>query len=160
MAVVATGQCLPQAPGVGGAAPAQYPGHDAPAGALDGQPEPHFAPPAAHERPHFIQFQGFPLPALGLFWPQARQGRAGHLRFFCQLGHRHARHAGHAHDAALGIALHQQLFHLRITHGPRNGGGRKAGLVATRRALVLGVALAVAVAPDVLTAARGAYMLR
>jgi len=79
---VAVGQGLPEPSGRGGIAPAQHPGHHAPAGPLDGQPEPDFASPTAHKRPHFIQFKHFPLLALRFFRPQARQGRAWLLRFF------------------------------------------------------------------------------
>lgn len=41
-----------------------------------------------------------------------RRGGGGHAAcaFFCQLGHRRARHAGHAHDAALRVAFGQHSF--------------------------------------------------
>ena len=84
---------------------AQHPGHDASAGPLDGQLRPHFSLFAAHKRPHFIQFKCFLVLALGFFWPQARQGWRGLRRFFCQLGHGHARNARGPHDAALRVAL-------------------------------------------------------
>ena len=90
---------------------------------------------------------------------RGKGGRAAYA-FFYQFGHRHARHAGHAHNAALGIALDQQLFHLRVANGPRHRRRHQAGRVATRRALVLGVALTTAIAPNVFTAACGAEVLR
>ena len=62
-------QGLPEPSGRGRVPPAQHPGHDAPTGPLDGQPKPHFAPPLAHKRPHFIQLQRFPLLFLRLFGP-------------------------------------------------------------------------------------------
>ena len=82
MPLVATGQGLPQAPGCGRVAAAGHPGHDASAGALNGQPQPHFALFAGHKGPHLVEFKGLPFPALGLFRPQAGQGRAGGQRFF------------------------------------------------------------------------------
>ena len=80
--VVATRQCGPQAPQGGRAPRAQHPGRDAPAGALDGQPQPDFAPLAAHERPHFVQFKVFPLPPLRPLRQATGQGRSRPQRFF------------------------------------------------------------------------------
>ena len=82
MPAVALGQGSPEAAGGGRIAPAQHPRHDASAGAFDGQPQPDLAPSAAHERPHFVQFKRFPTLLLRFFRPQARQCRAGLLRFF------------------------------------------------------------------------------
>ena len=91
-----------------------------------------------------------------------RRGRGGRAAnaFFYQLGHRHARNAAHAHDAALGVALDQELFNLGVAQGPPRRRWHEAGLVATRRAVVLGVALATTIAPDMFTAAGGAEVLR
>ena len=69
LAAVAFGQGLPQVPGRGRVALAQHPSHDAPAGALDGQPKPDLAPLAADKRPHLVQLKRLPAPALGLFRP-------------------------------------------------------------------------------------------
>ena len=91
-----------------------------------------------------------------------RRGKGGEACwafFCCQFGHRHARDVGGPHDAALGIAFNQQLFHLRATGGPFGGRRPQVGLMATCFALVLGVALAAAVAPKPVTAAGGAQML-
>ena len=74
-------------------------------------------------------------------------GRNGELAsaFFCQLGHRHARDAGGAHDAALRVTLKPELFDLRILRRFARGGGLKHRLMAATRAPILGFALAVAV---------------
>ena len=82
MTAVARGQGGPEAAGRGRIAPAQHPRHDASTGAFDGQPEPYFVPPAAHKRPHLVQFKRLPVFLLRFFRPQARQYRAGLLRFF------------------------------------------------------------------------------
>ena len=74
VAVVAAGQRLPE-PRKRCGAPAQHPGHDAPAGALNGQPKPHLALLATHKRPHFIAFRRFPALALRFFRPQPGQRR-------------------------------------------------------------------------------------
>lgn len=47
--MIAFEQGLPEAAGYGRIAPAQHPGHDVPAGALDGQPEPDRGPFAPNE---------------------------------------------------------------------------------------------------------------
>ena len=69
--VVAAGQRLSEPRKRCGASAAQHPSHDAPAGALNGQPAPHLALLATHKRPHFIEFQGFPPLALRFFRPQS-----------------------------------------------------------------------------------------
>ena len=68
---VALGQGGPETAGRSRVAPAQHPGHDAPTGTLDGQPEPDFALFVAHKGPHLIEFERLPLLALDLFRPQA-----------------------------------------------------------------------------------------
>ena len=76
------GQLLPQAPGRGLAAVVEYPGHDAPAFALDGQPAPYFVLPGTHKRSSLVQFQRRPpffSPLLGL---QARPAGSGRQGFF------------------------------------------------------------------------------
>ena len=75
-------QGLLQPHGGGGAALAQHPGHDAPAGPFHGQPAPHFTRLAAHERPHFVEFEHFPRLFLRLFAASARQTGRARLRFF------------------------------------------------------------------------------
>ena len=76
------GQLLPQAPGRGPAAVAEYPGHDAAAFALDGQPEPYFVLPGAHKRPHLVQFQRRPPFFSSLLGLQARPAGSGYQGFF------------------------------------------------------------------------------
>ena len=82
VAAVAPRQGLPQALGRGRVPAAGDPGHDAPAGALDGQPPPDFTASAPHKGPQLIEFEGLPRPLLGFFRPQAGRGRRGLLRFF------------------------------------------------------------------------------
>lgn len=159
VAAVAVGQVLPEAAGRGRIAPAQDPSHDAPTGLFHGQPKSNLAPFAAHKRPHLIEFKRFPPPALRFFWPQPGQRRAGLLRIFCQFGHRHARHAGYVHDAALRVALGQELFYLRVAGRPFGGGRRKPGLVAASFALVTGVPAAMPVALNLFAVAASAKML-
>jgi len=155
-AVVASGQGLPQAAGRGGIAPAQPPSHDAPASTLDSQPEPAFTSSGAHKQPHFLEIETFPLLLLRLLRPSAGQGGARRLRFFCPLGHRPTRHARHAHDAPLRVALGQQPVHLGIAGRAFERCRHKAGLGATGFILIVGMPAAVPVAPNVFTAAASA----
>ena len=111
------------------------------------------------KRPHFVQFKRLPPLALRTFRPSARQRGAGQLRFFCQSGHHHARHARRAHDAALRAALGQQLFHLGAASGPLGRRGHKPGPMPAGLALVAGMPAAMPVAPNLLAAAFGAGML-
>lgn len=76
------GQLLPQAPGRGPAAVAEYPGHNAPAFAFDGQPAPHVVLPGAHKRLHFVQFQRRPPFFSPLLRPQAQPTGSGRQGFF------------------------------------------------------------------------------
>jgi hypothetical protein len=57
------------------------------------------------------------------------------------------------------MALFQQLIHLRILGGFGHGRGLEASLVAARFALVAGVPLAMAIAPNLVAASFGAKML-
>ena len=57
----------------------------------------------------------------------------------------------HAHNAALEVALNNQLADLYVACCHRH----EAGLVAAHRKLILGVALTTASAPDMVTAASG-----
>ena len=82
VAAVTPGQCPPAPRQRRGPPTTQHPGHDAPAGPFDGQPAPDLASPAAHERPHFIEFQRLPALFLRPFRPQARPRRGRLLRFF------------------------------------------------------------------------------
>ena len=84
------------------------------------------------------------------------QGGPADCAVFYRFGHPHVRHASHAHNAAVRVSLDHQLFDLRVAKGPCHHRQHKAGLVATRRASVVGVALATAIAPDVFTAVSGA----
>ena len=91
-----------------------------------------------------------------------RRGSRGAIaqRFFYPLGNAHARNAGHALDAALRIALAQQLVDLCVLRGLGHGNGYKTRLVAAGFALVAGMALAVPVPLNLVTAAFGAEVLR
>ena len=60
VAAVTPGQSLPQPPGRGRVASARNPGHDAPAGPLDRQPQPDLVPFAAHKGPQLIEFERLP----------------------------------------------------------------------------------------------------
>jgi hypothetical protein len=80
--------------------------------------------------------------------------------FFYPTGNRHPRDACHAGNAALRVALAQQLVHLRILHRFGHGGRREAGLVPAALALVFGMAPSAAIAANVFTAASGAEVLR
>ena len=82
VAAVAAGQRPPEPLQPRGAAAAQHPRHHAPTGALHGQPAPHFALLAPHKRPHFIEFQRLPVPALRFFRSPSGQRRGRLLRFF------------------------------------------------------------------------------
>ncbi|MDJ0367074.1 hypothetical protein QMK33_18140 [Hymenobacter sp. H14-R3] len=88
----------------------------------------------------------------------AKPGLQGRL-FFYPARNGHARNPGCPHDAALRIALFQQLIHLRILGGFGHGRGLEASLVAARFALVAGVPLAMAIAPNLVAATFGAKML-
>lgn len=79
---------------------------------------------------------------------------------FCQFGHGHTRNVRSPHDVALGVALNQQLLHLRVAGGSLGRGRYQAGLVATDFLLVLGVVLAAAIAANLVAVAGGALMLR
>ena len=76
------GQLVPQALRRGPAAVAQHPGHDAPAGPLNGQPEPHFLLPGPHKRPHLVQLQRRPTLSLSFLGPQARRRGRSRQGFF------------------------------------------------------------------------------
>ena len=158
VAVVTAGQGLLQPPGR--VALAQHPGHDAPAGPFDGQPKPDFALFAAHEGPHLLKFKRLPPLALRPFWPQPGQRRRVRQGFFYPARHRHADHASHAPDAALGVALQQEPVDLRVLRGLVHGRRHKPGLVPTRLARVLGMALAATVASNLFTATCGTQMSR
>ena len=68
---IARGPGLPEAARRGFAPTAQRPGHDAPAGPFDGQPEPDFALFAPHKRPRLIEFERLPAPFPRFFRPRA-----------------------------------------------------------------------------------------
>ena len=153
---VAPGQLLPKATHRGLAPAAQRPGHDAPAGPPDGQPKPNLATFAPHKGPQLVEFEHFPV----FFRAQARQRGAIAQRFFYPLGNAHARNASHALDAALRIALAQQLVDLCVLRGLGHGNGYKTRLVAAGFALVAGMALTVPVPLNLVTAAFGAEVLR
>ena len=76
-----------------------------------------------------------------------RRGNAGLgcCAFFCQLGHRHARNARGPYDAALRVALDQQLFRLGVARGARRTRRVQIALVGARLAMVLGPPVAAAV---------------
>ena len=159
VAAVAVGQGLPEAAGRGRIAPAQDPSHDAPTGLFHGQPKPKLAPFTAHKCPHLIEFKRFPPPALRFFGRSRDNGGRACCAFSCQFGRLHARHAGYAHDAALRIALGQELFSLRVAGRPFGGDRRKQGLVAAGFTLVTGVPAAMPVAPNLFAAAASAKTL-
>ena len=89
---------------------------------------------------------------------RGKGGRAA-CAFFYQFGHRHARHAGCTRNAALRVALDQELFHLPVANGSRRRCWLKPGLVPAGFALVLGVAGRTAVAPNLFAAVRGTQVL-
>ena len=152
-------QLLPQAPSHGRAAVTEHPGHDAPDFALDGQPKPDLALLAAHKCPHLVQLQRRPTLLSPLFRLQLRQQGGGGQGFFWPTGNRHPRHARDPHNAALGVALGQQLVYLRVAHRLDHRRRYEAGLVPAGFALIARVAVFGAVAADVSVAALGAEML-
>ena len=152
---VASRQLLPKAPHRGMAPVAQRPGHDAAAGPLDGQLEPDLAPHAPHKGPQLVHLQYFPV-----FFGRRRGSGALLARAFFSLGNAHAHDAGRARDAALRIALSQQLVDLCVLRGFGHGSGRKSRLVAAGFALVAGVALTVPVLSNLVAVAFGAEVLR
>ena len=153
VAAVVPGQGLPQAPGRSRVAAAQHLGHDAPAGAPDSQPEPDFAPPLAHKRPHFVQLKRLPFAVLSFFRPQAGQGRARRLRFFlpvCPPSSRTCRWPARCYAASCTRPV---AFLLGRSGPPALAPrGARSPLVGTRFTLVFGPPAAAAVLPHLLTA--------
>ena len=80
--------------------------------------------------------------------------------FFYPAGNRHPRHARHAGNTALRIALAQQLVHLRILDRFSHGSGGKTSLVPAAFALVFGMAPSAAITANMFTAAGSTEMLR
>ena len=152
---VASRERGPQALRGGGPPTAQHPGHDAARGPFDRRPQPDFALAPPDEGPQLIQFQGFRSPALGLFRPATRQPGRGQRRFFLSAWRWSPRHAGGAHNAALGVALGEQGFDLGILRRLGHGRWHKPRLVSTRLALVLWLAALRTIAANVFAAAAG-----
>ena len=157
MTAVSLGQSRPEAAGRGRVGPAPKPrcvGWPV--------PRPATARPCAACGPQTVTSQPVLTLPTGCAAPFSAAGgaRAGALAaLFGQFGHSHAGHAGHARNAALRIALGQQLFHLGVTGRPLGSSRHKLGLVAAGLALVAGVPAAVPVAPNMLAAATGTKVL-
>ena len=80
----------------------------------------------------------------------------GSCAFFYQLSHGHARNARGPHDAALRIALDQELIYLGVAHDTPRARRVHVALEGARLALVLGIAPATAVLAYLLAAAPSA----
>lgn len=88
-----------------------------------------------------------------------RKRDKGGTAFFCQFRDRYPCHTGRPHDTTLGVALDQQLGYLLILRRFCHCCRREPRLITARFALILGVALATAVASNMFAAALGAEVL-
>ena len=93
------------------------------------------------------------------FGCQRGKAGAGSCAFFYPFGNRVTCHARQPHDAAQRHALKQQLVHLGILPRFLDGRGLEIALVAAGFTLVFSPSATIAVTPNLLTGALGAYML-
>jgi len=109
-----------------------------------------------HKGPHLVRFQRLPAFHPRFFRPRPRQRWTQHRGFFNAPSDYDTRQARYAANAALRGALDQQVIGLLVAHGSRHGSRHEARLVATGIALVAGMALAVALTPNLVAATFGA----